>query len=227
MGLTTPRYALRYPVAADANNVPSDMLNLATDLDNKMSTFTSGLLSARPAAGTSGRFYYATDTKDVSYDTGSAWRSLTGAPIIPVARYYVSAGGAAAGSTLTAVAWNATSFNRNGMPTAATKLVVPATGYWRIRAQVRFNIGGTSGGQAVCAIYKGPNSDTAGTQIAYKQETTNWTGVFDNDLTVGVETCLQLNSGDDVAVKQAATPASTIYGSAAETFLEAELVSVS
>jgi len=42
MGLTTPRYALRYPVSSDADNVPADMLALATDLDNKMGGFSTG-----------------------------------------------------------------------------------------------------------------------------------------------------------------------------------------
>jgi hypothetical protein len=73
MGLTTPRYVLRYPVAADANNVPSDMLNLATDLDNKICGYSQGLLSARPAAAISGRVYYATDTGFSYRDTGAAW----------------------------------------------------------------------------------------------------------------------------------------------------------
>jgi hypothetical protein len=73
MGLTTPRYALRYPVAADADNVPSDMLNLATDLDNKMGGWSTGLLSARPAFGVSGRRYRATDNGFEYLDIGTAW----------------------------------------------------------------------------------------------------------------------------------------------------------
>jgi hypothetical protein len=75
MGLTTPRYALRYPIAADPDNVPSDMLALATDLDNKMSGFSTGILSARPAAGVTGRRYRATDTGYTYLDIGTAWVS--------------------------------------------------------------------------------------------------------------------------------------------------------
>jgi hypothetical protein len=73
MGLTTPRYVLRYPVAADADNVPLDMLNLATDLDNKMVGYSQGTLASRPAAGVSGREYRATDTGQVYIDIGTAW----------------------------------------------------------------------------------------------------------------------------------------------------------
>lgn len=75
MTLTTPRYVLRYPQAADADNVPADMLNLATDIDNKFSGYSSGLLSARPAAAISGRRYRATDTGYTYLDIGTAWVS--------------------------------------------------------------------------------------------------------------------------------------------------------
>lgn len=225
MGLTTPRYALRYPVAADANNVPSDILNLATDLDNKMSSFLSGTFASRPAFGTSGRFYFATDTKQMFYDTGSAWRDLTGQPTIPVARYYLSSTPAST-TTLAVIAWNQTTFNRNGWAVAATKMLAPVTGYYKIRAQARWAIGGTGLGAAVLVIKKGPNSDTAGTQIAYSQGSANWTLAYDNDITRSVEVRVQLNAGDDFAVWHGASPASTLYGATDLTFVEAELVSI-
>jgi hypothetical protein len=84
MGLTTPRYVLRYPVAADPDNVPADMLRLATDLDNKMRGYSQGTLSARPAAGVSGRVYRATDDGFLYQDTGSAW-IIVARPIADVA----------------------------------------------------------------------------------------------------------------------------------------------
>lgn len=37
-----------------------------------------GLASARPAAGTSGRLYYSTDTATLERDSGSAWESVEG-----------------------------------------------------------------------------------------------------------------------------------------------------
>lgn len=229
MALTTPRYALPYPVAADANNVPADLLALATALDNKMATFISGLLSARPAFGVSGRFYYATDTKDVSYDTGSAWRSLTGLPVIPLARYYYTTGTLVAVTAMTVIPWNQTTFNRNGFAAIATptaKLILPVTGYYRVRAQVRVNGGGGGNGAVAMQLRKGPNSDTAGTTIAVSQRSFNITGTFDNDITSEVEARLQATAGDDCAVHVAASPNSTVYASSYETFVELELVTV-
>lgn len=225
MGLTTPRYALRYPVAADPNNVPSDMLNLATDLDNKMSSFTSGLLSARPAFGLSGRFYWATDTKEVFYDTGSAWRSLTGLVTIPVLRWWLNATPAST-TTLAVIAWNTTTFNRNGMPTATTKFIAPVTGYYKLRAQIYEQMGGTTIGACEVQIRKGPNSDTAGTVIARSLRSTNETVAYGNNVASAVETRVQLNAGDDCAVWHAATPASLLLAGSDATFFEAELVTI-
>jgi hypothetical protein len=37
---------------------------------------TSGLLSARPAAATAGKWYFATDTAQLFFDTGSAWTTV-------------------------------------------------------------------------------------------------------------------------------------------------------
>lgn len=227
MGLTTPRYALRYPVAADANNVPTDMLNLATDLDNKMSSFLSGAFSARPAFGTSGRFYFATDTKQMFYDTGAAWRDLTGQPTIPIARYWLSVAPSSS-ATFAVIAWNNTTFNRNGMPTAAAKLTVPVTGYWKMRASARFALNAGTVGEAALQIRKGPNSDTAGTVMAYGQKSAQTTAGFGPNITVEVETRMQMNAGDDYAIWQAVSPGTpnTVFASSSETFVECELVSV-
>jgi len=85
MGLTTPRYALRYPVSSDADNVPADMLALATDLDNKMGGFSTGTLASRPAAGVTGRRYRATDTGYTYLDIGASWVS-DGRPLLDAAQ---------------------------------------------------------------------------------------------------------------------------------------------
>lgn len=50
----------------------ADITGLVAALAGK-SGFSQGTLAARPAFGTLGRFYYATDTDVVSYDTGTAW----------------------------------------------------------------------------------------------------------------------------------------------------------
>lgn len=82
MGLTTSRLALPYPVSTDPNNVPSDMLALGARLDLIGASYAAGVASARPAAGTQGRFYLATDTKVVSFDTGTAWVDMNPAALL-------------------------------------------------------------------------------------------------------------------------------------------------
>lgn len=41
--------------------------------------YGQGTFSARPAAGTAGRFYFATDSKVLYYDNGSVWNEAGGA----------------------------------------------------------------------------------------------------------------------------------------------------
>jgi hypothetical protein len=225
MALTTPRFALPYPVAADPNNPPSDILALATVLDNKMVVFLSGPIAGRPAAGTSNRIYWATDTKDVSFDTGTVWRSLTGNPTIGVARYYATTT-PASDVTPAVRAWTTTSFNRGGTPTFATKIVIPTAGYWRIHAHQRWAVAGAGAGNCGLSIRRGPNSDTAGTQIAYAQQSAEWTFSYDNDISVEVETIAQFAAGDDFAVWHTASALCSLYGGSDVSYVEYELVTV-
>lgn len=81
---TTAKWALRYPVGTDVPDVPLWMNRLATDLDG-VAMDSQGLLSARPAATTSGRYYFATDDT-----TGSASGTLyraTGSVWVPIAMF--------------------------------------------------------------------------------------------------------------------------------------------
>lgn len=70
---TTPRLVLPAPVNADAVAVPADILALASAIDGVAVAFDSGTLAGRPAAGTEGRLWYATNTGVLSWDTGAAW----------------------------------------------------------------------------------------------------------------------------------------------------------
>ena len=45
-------------------------------IEQKGAIYAQGLFSARPSAGTEGRFYFATDTSAMYYDTGSSWASV-------------------------------------------------------------------------------------------------------------------------------------------------------
>lgn len=85
----TSKYALPYPQPADPPNIPGDVQALANLLDSIIAAAYSGSAANRPAAGKSGRSYYATDTQELSFDTGSAWVALglvssSGALITPI-----------------------------------------------------------------------------------------------------------------------------------------------
>jgi microcystin-dependent protein len=74
---TTARLALRYPTSADTADVPRDIGNLASDIDNA-AVFSKGLFASRPTStvgspGIDGRYYFATDTSRLYLDTGTGW----------------------------------------------------------------------------------------------------------------------------------------------------------
>lgn len=224
MALTTPRYALPYPVAADPNNPPADLLALATALDNKMSSFISTTFAARPAAGLSGRFHYSTDTKEFAYDTGAAWQSLTGRPVIPLARYALTTAAVAVTGALTAIPWNNTTFNRNGFASIATPttgLLLPVTGYYRVRSVFRVAFpAGTANVAVLAQILQGA------TVRAYKQEGGVYDATFGRDITLEIETRINGTAGDSISVKGACSPSGTYYNTADQSYVELELLTV-
>lgn len=220
----TPRYAIPYPQAADANDVPAHLLAMATLLDNKMSTFGTGAIGSRPAAGTSGRFWRDTVTGDVTYDDGSAWHSLTGNPVLPIARYETPTN-VVCGATPVVVHWNSTAFNHNGFPTITTstaKIVVPVMGYYKVKAQIKQqNNGGGAPGSNIIEIRKDPNSDTAGTQVAISQQTFDFDATFDDDNVCSVQASFQLNSGQGFAIWMSSHPTTVgLYAATYATFVE-------
>lgn len=77
---TTPINALRYPASSDPADVPTDMLELATDLDTRLiPRFASS--AARDAAITApieGQLNYRSDTDRLERYTGSAWVPVGG-----------------------------------------------------------------------------------------------------------------------------------------------------
>ena len=85
-GTPTPRLLLPIPDEDDPADVPVDLTKLATALDSGGSGSipggvaydNQGSISARPAAGVRGRYYFATDNGQLARDTGTAW-----IPIIP------------------------------------------------------------------------------------------------------------------------------------------------
>ena len=67
----SPRLKLPAPVLTDAADVPFDIKGLRDALDPVTVVFLQGLAGAMPAAGTPGRYYWATDTKVLFYDDGT------------------------------------------------------------------------------------------------------------------------------------------------------------
>jgi len=62
----------------DENNpadVPTDIDKLRKRIDEVTAMYLQGAVSTRPAAGTPGRFFFATDERRVYYDDGSIWNS--------------------------------------------------------------------------------------------------------------------------------------------------------
>jgi hypothetical protein len=73
---STARLALPYPLPSDPTNVPGDVQALATALDSAVTAEGAGLLSARPAAGTAGRIYRASDVPALYWDNGATWDQI-------------------------------------------------------------------------------------------------------------------------------------------------------
>jgi hypothetical protein len=71
---TTTNNDFRYPTGAnDGTDFATGLQDFADDVDGMWS---SGTLAARPAAGTLNRVYWATDTKLLYQDNGSAWTTV-------------------------------------------------------------------------------------------------------------------------------------------------------
>jgi hypothetical protein len=85
----SPRLGLIGPLGTDPVAQGDDIIRAIIDqLEVVVARLERGTAAARPAAGIVRRFYWATDTKVLSYDDGSAWTDITG----------VAAGGVLAGT---------------------------------------------------------------------------------------------------------------------------------
>jgi hypothetical protein len=74
----TPRLQLPRPGLDDVADGPDAFNDLTDVLDPIGVVFAQGTLAARPAPGTTGRLYWATDTKAIYYDDGTAWQAGAG-----------------------------------------------------------------------------------------------------------------------------------------------------
>jgi hypothetical protein len=76
----TTRLALPRPVGGELADGPDGFNDLTDVLDPVTAVFAQGLLSARPVVGTRGRFYWATDIKQLFYDDGTTWQVASAPP---------------------------------------------------------------------------------------------------------------------------------------------------
>lgn len=70
---STSRYHINYPVQTDPTNVPGDIETPMDEIDAILTGTFAGALASRPAFGIMGRRYYANDTGNIYFDTGSTW----------------------------------------------------------------------------------------------------------------------------------------------------------
>jgi hypothetical protein len=73
---STPTTRFGFVTEADGDALVSAagrLRTLATAIDSAITGFLSGTAASRPGAGIAGRLYLATDTLELSFDTGSTW----------------------------------------------------------------------------------------------------------------------------------------------------------
>lgn len=73
---STPTTRFGFVTEADADalvGAPGRLRTMAAAIDSTIAGYLSGTLAARPGAGIAGRFYFATDKVELSFDTGSEW----------------------------------------------------------------------------------------------------------------------------------------------------------
>lgn len=88
---STTRRGIPYPLNSDTPDIATFIQDVAeaTDLDAYV---IEDVLADRPAAGELGRFFHATDTGHLSFDTGSTWVN------VPVGTYLALTGGTLSGA---------------------------------------------------------------------------------------------------------------------------------
>jgi hypothetical protein len=143
---TTPKYALRYPAPTDPADVPTDIGNLATDVETTLGRFTAygTTLPASPADGQEAILVDSTTNPayhwQFRYNAGSSstykWEFVGGAPIVVTQSYDQQ---------------NSTSYVNGNSPAQFT---LPRAGDWLI-AVTALQKADTSGGTAFTSVAVG------------------------------------------------------------------------
>lgn len=143
---TTNRFGLRYPAGADAFDIPTDMGELATDVDGWLSRAFPCLSTARPTGIADGFIIRETDTGLWWGYNGTTWVSLgasggDGGAVLDHAQFSGSAQ-SIPHATNTPVAFGTTD-TASAVVTRQTRgaghqFVLGRTGLWSITATVRY-----------------------------------------------------------------------------------------
>src|SRR4051794_36339557 len=81
MTVNTTRLAIPKPQLGDAADIEVATHPALDKIDSTAAAWASGTIAARPAAGTIGRFYWATDPRIAYLDAGAAgWIPISPAP---------------------------------------------------------------------------------------------------------------------------------------------------
>lgn len=73
----TPRFGVTRWSAGTDLFTRAHMDDSHAAIETKGAIYLQSTASARPSAGTAGRFHYATDTQTFTYDDGTAWRNVS------------------------------------------------------------------------------------------------------------------------------------------------------
>jgi len=76
----TARMALPCPDEHNPADVPTDLDKLRKQIDLLSTIFVQGTIASRPAAGTPGRLFFASDERRLYYDDGTLWNAPYAAP---------------------------------------------------------------------------------------------------------------------------------------------------
>jgi hypothetical protein len=77
----TAKYGFPYPFELDIPDIPTWGLDLAQGIENIIATDYQNILSNRPAAGKTGRYFYAYDTLQLFRDNGTIWTQVGAMPL--------------------------------------------------------------------------------------------------------------------------------------------------
>lgn len=153
---TTPKWAIPYPQGTDSPDVPLWMEDMATVLDD-VAMDTAGVVASRPAAGTSGRYYYATDdtstgpTGTLFRDNGSAWERV-GNQQVPQVRLTKNATQSINNGAQTAVLWQVESYdlgtpslNMHDTSTNTSRMTIRTAGTYLLVFNVEWTVAQNAG----------------------------------------------------------------------------------